>query len=99
LFKELDGHIGFNIEENIIIIIGGNNNENVMIFYLKEKFLDITDIKVITDKNSDIKKLYFDKEKCFNTIEDNNNKEIIGMDNEGNVHCFNDDYAYTIFVS
>ena len=99
LFKELDGHIGFNIEENIIIIIGGNNNENVLIFYLKEKFLDITDIKVITDKNSDIKKLYFDKEKCFNTIEDNNNREIIGMDNEGNVHCFNDDYAYTIFVS
>ena len=99
MFKELDGHIGFNIEENIIIIIGGNNKENVMIFYLKEKFLDITDIKVITDKNSDIKKLYFDKEKCFNTIEDNNNKEIIGMDNEGNVHCFNDDYAYTIFVS
>ena len=99
LFKELDGHIGFNIEENIIIIIGGKNNENVMIFYLKEKFLDITDIKVITDKNSDIKKLYFDKEKCFNTIEDNNNKEIIGMDNEGNVHCLNDDYAYTIFVS
>ena len=98
LSKELEGHIGFNIDNNIIIIIGGKKNENVLIFYLKEKFLDVTDMKVIPDKNSDIKKLIFEKEKCFNIIEDNNNKEIIGMDSEGNVHSFNEDYAYTIFV-
>ena len=97
-FEELNGHINFNLDNNAIIIIGGKNNEKIMIFYFEEKFLDITDIKINLGENSKIKELNFDKEKCFNIIEEKNNKEIIGMDNEGNVHCFNDDYDYTIFV-
>ena len=95
IFSELYGHIGFNIDNNVIII-GGKNNDNITIFYFREKFLDITDIKL--KDNSNIKELCFDKEKCFNIIEEKNKKDIIGMDNEGNVHCFNDDYAYSISV-
>ena len=92
-FKELYGHISFNIDNNIIIITGGKDNDNIIIFYFKEKFLDITGIKV--DNSQEI---IFDKEKCFNIIEEKNKKEIIGMDNEGNTHCFNDDFNYTIFI-
>ena len=100
-FKELEGHIGFNINNNVIIIVGGKNNDNIKVFYLKEKYLDITDIKINIDEKYDIKELNFDKEKCFNIIynEENNCNEIICMDNKGNVHCFNEEYAYTIFVS
>ena len=55
--------------------------------------MDITGIKVDNSKE-----IIFDKEKCFNIIEEKNRKEIIGMDNEGNTHCFNDDFNYTIFI-
>ena len=70
-------------------------------FYFKEKYLDVTDIIINFDELRNIKELIFDKEKCFNIIynSENNCNEIIGMDNEGNVHCFNDNYTYTIFVS
>ena len=58
------------------------------------------------DVDCGIDELIFDKEKCFNIVENKekissngkNTKEIMGMDNFGNVHCFNNDYAYTIFV-
>ena len=97
--KELSGHISFNINNNMIMIIGGKNNDKMMIFSLIEKFLDITDIKLNIKEKNNNKELIFDKEKYFNYIEENNEKEIIGMDNEGNVHYFNnEDYAYTIFV-
>ena len=97
--KELSGHISFNINNNMIMIIGGKNNDKMMIFSLKEKLLNITDIKLNIKEKDDNKELIFDKEKYFNYIEENNEKEIIGMDNEGNVHYFNnEDYAYTIFV-
>ena len=103
IFKELSGHIGFNIDNNAIVIVGGRDNDNIIIFYFQEKFLDMTNIKVDLSGDNNIKELIFEKEKCYNVInnEDNDNKykEIIGMDNEGNVHCFNQDYAYTIFVS
>ena len=97
--KELIGHISFNINNNIIMIIGGKNNDKVIIFFLKEKYLDTIDLKIKMNEKYNIKEFIFDKEKCFNYIEENNNEEIIGMDNEGNVHCFNnDDFGYNIFV-
>ena len=97
--KELIGHISFNINNNIIMIIGGKNNDKVIIFFLKEKYLDTIKLKIKINEKGNIKEFIFDKEKCFNYIEENNNEEIIGMDNEGNVHCFNnDDFAYNIFV-
>ena len=100
-FKELEGHISFNINNNVVIIVGGKNNNNILVFYLKEKFFDVTDIKINIDEQFEIKELFFDKEKCFNIIYNNesNYNEIIGMDNKGNVHCFNENYAYTIVVS
>ena len=100
-FKELEGHISFKINNNVVIIVGGKNNTNIIVFYFKEKFLDVTDIIINFDELKKIKELIFDKEKCFNIIynSENNCNEIIGMDNEGNVHCFNDNYTYTIFVS
>ena len=100
IFEELEGHIDFNIKNNVIIIVGGRNNNSILVFYLKEKFLDITDIKINLQEQNDINELFFDREKCFNVIynDENNCNEIIGMDNKGNVHCFSDDYNYTIFV-
>ena len=100
IFEELEGHIDFNIKNNVIIIVGGRNNDSILVFYLKEKFLDITDIKINLQEQNDINELFFDREKCFNIIynDENNCNEIIGMDNKGNVHCFSDDYNYTIFV-
>ena len=100
IFEELEGHIDFNIKNNVIIIVGGRNNDSILVFYLKEKFLDITDIKINLQEQNDINELFFDREKCFNVIynDENNCNEIIGMDNKGNVHCFSDDYNYTIFV-
>lgn len=100
-FKELSGHICFNIDDNIMILLGGENNNYIIIFYFNEKFLDISDIELKIEEPNDvnINELIFDKEKSFNSIiDENNNKEIIGMDKEGRVHCFNDKYNYTIFI-
>ena len=97
--KELIGHISLNINNNIIMIVGGKNNNKVIIFFLKEKYLDTIDLKIKMNEKYNIKEFIFDKEKCFNYIEENNNEEILGMDNEGNIHCFNnDDFGYNIFV-
>ena len=100
-FKELEGHIGFNINNTVVIIVGGKDNNNILIFYLKEKILDVTDIKINSNEQYEMKEFFFDKEKCFNILynSESNYNEIIGMDNKGNVHCFNEDYAYTILVS
>ena len=103
---ELSGHIGFHVNKNIVIIVGGENNDKIIVFYFKEKFLDVTDFILNFDVDCGIDELIFDKEKCFNIVENKekissngkNTKEIMGMDNFGNVHCFNNDYAYTIFV-
>ena len=105
-FEELSGHIGFHVNENVVIIVGGENNDKILVFYFKEKYVDVTDIILSFDIDCGIDELIFDKEKCFNTVENNDKsseetnytKEIMGMDNLGNVHCFNNDYAYTIFV-
>jgi hypothetical protein len=104
--KELSGHIGFHVNKNIVIIVGGENNDKIMIFYFREKYIDVTDFTLDFDEDCGIDELFFDKEKCFNIIENKGKvtsegktiKEVIGMDNFGNVHCFDNDYAYTIFV-
>ena len=84
----------YNMDDNVIILTGGKNNDKIMIFYLKEKYLDVTGIKI-----NDNYEFFFGKEKCFNTIYNNNdNKNIIGMDIDGNIHCFNNDYEYNIFI-
>ena len=77
-----------------------------MVFYFKEKFIDVTDFILSFDIDCGIDELIFDKEKCFNIVENkeknslggNSTKEIMGMDNFGNVHCFDNDYSYTIYV-
>ena len=92
--KELEGFMTYNMDDNVIILTGGKNNDKIMIFYLKEKYLDVTGIKI-----NDNYEFFFGKEKCFNTIYNNNdNKNIIGMDIDGNIHCFNNDYEYNIFI-
>ena len=97
--KELSGHIGFKINDNVVIIVGGANNNKIIVFYFKEKFLDITDFILKFDIDCGIDELFFDKEKYFNIIQNKELKtEIIGMDTYGNVHCFDNDYSYTIFV-
>ena len=103
---ELSGHIGFHVNKNIVIIVGGINNDKIIVFYFKEKFLDVTDFILNFDIDCGIEELIFDKEKFFNLIENTEkisengkcSQEIIGMDNFGNVHCFDNDYSYTIFV-
>ena len=77
-----------------------------MVFYFKEKFVDVTDFVLSFDIDCGIDELIFDKEKCFNLVEnkekisndEKERKEIMGMDIFGNVHCFDSDYSYTIFV-
>ena len=104
--KELNGHIGFHVNDNVVIIVGGENNDKIIVFYFKEKFIDVTDFVLSFDVDCGIDELIFDKEKCFNLVENkekmnlegNEGKEIMGMDNCGNVHCFDSDYSYTIFV-
>ena len=104
--QELSGHIGFHVNENVVIIVGGENNDKIMVFYFKEKFIDVTDFILSFDTDCGIDELIFDKEKCFNIVENkeknsidgNSTKEIMGMDNFGNVHCFDNDYSYTIYV-
>ena len=97
--KELSGHIGFNVNDNVVIIVGGENNDRIIVFYFKEKFLDVTDFVLKFDIDCGIDELYFDKEKYFNAIQNKEQKtEIVGMDTFGNVHCFDNDYSYTIFV-
>jgi len=97
--KELSGHIGFNVNDNVVIIVGGENNDRIIVFYFKEKFLDVTDFVLKFDIDCGIDELYFDKEKYFNALQNKEQKtEIVGMDTFGNVHCFDNDYSYTIFV-
>ena len=104
--EELSGHIGFHVNDNVVIIVGGENNDKILVFYFKEKYVDVTDFILSFDIDCGIDELIFDKEKCFNLVENmeknsedkNYTKEIMGMDNLGNVHCFNNDYSYTIFV-
>ena len=104
--KELSGHIGFHVNENIVVIVGGQNNDRIMVFYFKEKYVDVTDFVLSFDVDCGIDELFFDKEKCFNLVENKEKKigsgkymkELMGMDNFGNVHCFDNDYSYTIFV-
>ena len=97
--KELSGHIGFKVNDNIVIIVGGVNNDKIIVFYFKEKFLDVTDFILKFDIDCGIDELYFDKEKYFNIIQNKEIKtEVVGMDTYGNVHCFDNDYSYTIFV-
>ena len=97
--KELIGHIGFKVNDNIVIIVGGVNNDKIIVFYFKEKFLDVTDFILKFDIDCGIDELYFDKEKYFNIIQNKEIKtEVVGMDTYGNVHCFDNDYSYTIFV-
>lgn len=103
--QELSGHIGFHVNDNVVIIVGGENNDKIMVFYFKEKFIDVTDFILSFDTDCGIDELIFDKEKCFNIVENKeknsingNSLEIMGMDNFGNVHCFDNDYSYTIYV-
>ena len=96
--QELKNFINYDIDDNIIILSGGNNNDKIMIFCFKKKYLDITDI-IINNNNEFI----FEKEKFFsNYIYENYNnekrKDIIGMDSNGNIHFFNCNYEYNIYI-
>ena len=83
----------------MVIIVGGVNNDKIIIFYFKEKFVDVTDFILKFDIDCGIDELYFDKEKYFNIIQNKDLKtEVFGMDTYGNFHCFDNDYSYTIFV-
>ena len=98
------GHISLPVHDNDILIVGGKNNKKMMVLDLDEKTLDITDMKVpFIDV---VGEYLFDKEKYFNQTvneekkdkEGKNIKELIGMDNSGNVHLFDYNFNYVVLL-
>ena len=102
----LSGHICFPINDNNVIITGGKGNKNIIVFYFKEKFVDFTNIYMSIESDFGIDEFLFEKEKYFNIIKNKdkkiNDKEfvrnIIGMDNFGNVHNFDNEFSYIIYI-
>ena len=99
------GHISLPVNEEEILIVGGKNNNKMMMFNVKEKFLEITDNKIpFLDT---VGEYIFDKEKNYNIItkmekkEDENDNEInqvICMDSKGNVHLSDKDFNYIVLL-
>ena len=98
------GHVSLPVQDNNILIVGGKNNKKMMVLDLDEKTLDVTDMKVpFIDSVGDY---IFDKEKFFNqTVNEEikgkdgkNIKQLIGMDNNGNIHLFDYNFNYVVIL-
>ena len=97
------GHVSLPVDDNILIV-GGKNNKKMMVLDLDEKTLDITDMKVpFIDV---VGEYLFDKEKYFNQTHNDDKKDkdgktikqLIGMDNSGNVHLFDYNFNYIVLL-
>ena len=97
------GHVSLPVEDQILIV-GGKNNKKMMVLDLDEKTIDITDMKIPFIDS--VGEYFFDKEKFFNLTENEekkdqdgkNIKELIGMDNAGNVHVFDFNFNYVVLL-
>ena len=100
----LDGHTAIPVDNNEILIVGGTNNDKMIVFNFEEKFFDFANINVpLIDKVGEYR---FDKDKYFNVIigvdkseiNGENLSQMIGMDIMGNIHYFDNDFAYTVLL-
>ena len=100
----LDGHTAIPVNNNEILIVGGTNNDKMIVFNFEEKFFDFANINVpLIDKVGEYR---FDMDKYFNVligvdkseINGENLSQMIGMDSMGNVHYFDNDFAYTVLL-
>ena len=97
------GHVSLPVDDQILIV-GGKNNKKMMVLDLDEKTIDITDMKIPFIDS--VGEYLFDKEKFFNQTENEdkkdqdgkNIKELIGMDNAGNVHVFDFNFNYVVLL-
>ena len=95
------------IYEDEILIVEGKNNHKMLIFNIKDNFLEITDNKIpFLDT---VGEYIFDKDKNYNIIMNKGNKEdkndnrnisiqVIYMDSKGNVHLSDKDFNYIVFL-
>ena len=99
------GHISLPVNEEEILIVGGKNNHKMLMFNVKNKFLEITNNKIpFLDT---VGEYTFDKDKNYNIInniekrDDENDVEInqaICMDSKGNVHLSDKDFNYIVLL-
>ena len=99
------GHISIPVNENDVLIVGGKNNHKMIMFNVKENYLEITDNKIpFLDTAGEY---LFDKDKNYNQMinlegkKDENGNEInqlICMDSKGNVHLFDNDFNYIVLL-
>ena len=98
------GHISIPVNEDEILIVGGKKNHKMIMFNVKDKFLEITDNKIpFLDT---VGEYIFDKDKNYNIITNSNKKEeaespnnqIICMDSKGNVHLSDKDFNYIVLL-
>ena len=99
------GHISVPVNEEEILIVGGKNNHKMMMFNVKNKFLEITNNKIpFLDT---VGEYIFDKDKNYNIInnmekrDEENDIEInqaLCMDSKGNVHLSDKDFNYIVLL-
>lgn len=99
------GHISIPVNDNDVLIVGGKNNHKMIMFNIKENYLEITDNKIpFLDTAGEY---LFDKDKNYNQMinlegkKDENGNEInqlICMDSKGNVHLFDNDFNYIVLL-
>ena len=107
--ENIYGHISVPINENEVIIVGGKNNRKMMMFNNTEKYLEITDNKIPFLES--VGEYLFDKDKNYNKMsnfniiekeKDNGNgneiHQFICMDSKGNIHLFDNDFNYMVFL-
>jgi hypothetical protein len=99
------GHISIPVNDNDVLIVGGKNNHKMIMFNVKENYLEVTDNKIpFLDTAGEY---LFDKDKNYNQMinlegkKDENGNEInqlICMDSKGNVHLFDNDFNYIVLL-
>ena len=98
------GHISIPVNEDEILIVGGKNNHKMIMFNVKDKFLEITDNKIPFFDT--VGEYIFDKDKNYNIIINSDKKEenetpkneVIFMDSKGNVHLSDKDFNYIVLL-
>ena len=105
--ENIYGHISIPVNEDEILIVGGKNNHKMLMFNVKDNFLEITDNKIpFLDT---VGEYLFDKDKNYNIIMNKVNKEdendnangmvqVICMDSKGNVHLSDKDFNYIVLL-
>ena len=101
----LDGHASIPINNNEIIIIGGSKNDKILVFNFMSKFVEVTNVNIPLIESAG--EYRFDKDKYFNLIEKNNIdkddsnenvSQLVGMDSKGNIHSFDNNFSYIVFL-